>query len=325
MKYTNAVVVGKFYPPHAGHHYLIRTALAHADHVTVMVCDDPKQTIPAKLRASWLQESHPTADIRVIKDIGKDDDSVAWAEYAVQLLGYTPDVAFTSEEYGTPWCTAMKCEHYLVDIDRRKYPVSGTKVRGNPYAYWKYLSAPVRAYYAKRICVVGAESTGTTTLSKALASHYKTTWVPEYGRYYTEGKLLANTYGSSWYSKEFELIADLQNKTEDELARYSNKVLICDTNAFATELWHERYMGSMSTKVKDIAKKNRYSLYIVTGDEIPFEQDGMRDGEHIRHDMHKRFVDELGKQKVPYVVVRGSVKERTAKAVEKIDKLLATI
>jgi NadR type nicotinamide-nucleotide adenylyltransferase len=166
-----AVVIGKFYPPHAGHHHLINTALANADHVTVFVCDAKGQSIPAKLRAAWLKEAHPTAHIRVIKDIGKDDDSPAWAAYTIQLLGYVPDLAFTSEDYGKPWCEAMRCEHYLVDKKRIKYPVSGTKVRGNPYAYWNYLSPPVRAYFAKRVCVLGAESTGTTTLSRALAKH----------------------------------------------------------------------------------------------------------------------------------------------------------
>jgi NadR type nicotinamide-nucleotide adenylyltransferase len=287
-----------------------------------MVCDAKGQTIPAKLRAKWLKEAHPKAHIRVIKDIGKDDDSVAWADYTIKLLGYVPDVAFTSEEYGTPWCKAMNCEHFLVDIDRIKYPVSGTKVRANPYKYWQYLSPPVKAYYAKRICDVGAESTGTTTLSMALADHYKTTWVPEYGRFYTEGKLVADSVGKNWYSHEFSAIADMQNQTEDELARYCNKLLICDTNAFATELWHERYMGSMSKAVAKLAIKNNYDLYIVTGDEIPFVQDGMRDGEHIRHQMHKRFIEELKKRKLPYLVVTGSVQERLDKSVKYIDKLV---
>lgn len=319
-----AVVVGKFYPPHAGHHYLIDTALAGADHVTVMVCDAPNQTIPARLRARWLRERHPEAHVRVIKDIGKDDDSIAWAQYTIQLLGYSPDVAFTSEDYGAPWCAAMKCEHVLVDIDRITYPVSGTKVRSNPLAYWQFLSQPVRAYYAKRICVVGAESTGTTTLTRALAKHYQTTWVPEYGRYYTEGKLQADAVGSSWYTHEFEHIADLQNNAEDELARSCNKLLLCDTNAFATELWHERYMGSMSAEV---SKKTltHYALYIVTGDEIPFEQDGMRDGEHIRHAMHTRFIEELNKRALPYILVRGSLKKRLQKSCEAIDAALAVV
>ena len=35
-----------------------------------------------------------------------------------------------------------------------------------------------------RVVVVGAESTGKTTLAQRLAVHYQTAWVPEYGRPY---------------------------------------------------------------------------------------------------------------------------------------------
>src|SRR5581483_9617149 len=51
---------------------------------------------------------------------------------------------------------------------------------------WYFLEPPVRAYYARRICLIGAESTGKTTLARALAEHYQTVWVPEYGREYSE-------------------------------------------------------------------------------------------------------------------------------------------
>jgi len=37
-----------------------------------------------------------------------------------------------------------------------------------------------------RICLLGAESTGKTTLAAALAVAYETVWNPEYGRVYTE-------------------------------------------------------------------------------------------------------------------------------------------
>jgi HTH-type transcriptional repressor of NAD biosynthesis genes len=40
----------------------------------------------------------------------------------------------------------------------------------------------------KRVLIVGAESTGKTTLAIALAEHYQTTWVPEFGRLYTEAR-----------------------------------------------------------------------------------------------------------------------------------------
>jgi nicotinamide riboside kinase len=46
----------------------------------------------------------------------------------------------------------------------------------------------VRAGLARRVVVIGAESTGKTTLAQALAENLGTVWVPEYGRWYWEGR-----------------------------------------------------------------------------------------------------------------------------------------
>ncbi len=66
---TRGLVIGKFYPPHKGHSYLIETALEHADKVDVLVCDHPTYRIPAKKRAAWLNILHPAAHIKIINDI----------------------------------------------------------------------------------------------------------------------------------------------------------------------------------------------------------------------------------------------------------------
>lgn len=168
-----------------------------------------------------------------------------------------------------------------------------------------------------KICVLGAESTGTTTLAKDLAVYFKTCWVPEFGRIYCEGKISYSRY-EDWNSEEFDFIAKTQNEMEDAFSEIAEKHLICDTNSFATRIWHERYMEFMSEEVDKIAKKSVPDLYILTGDEIPFVPDGLRDGEHIRHTMHKRFVEELERQKVPFIIVRGSKRMRLKKAVEAI-------
>jgi nicotinamide riboside kinase len=47
----------------------------------------------------------------------------------------------------------------------------------------------------------------------------------------------------AWKTADFIAIAKEQNRQEDEAAKTANKVLICDTDAFATGLWHERYMA----------------------------------------------------------------------------------
>lgn len=317
---NRSLVIGKFYPPHRGHRYLIDTAVRQSTSTTVLVCDAPGQFISAQQRATWIRELHPTADVRVIPDIGHDDDSQLWADYTRQFLGWAPDAVFSSEDYGPVYASLMGSRHVMVDRERTTVPISGTQVRENPLAAWPYLEACVRAYFTKRICILGAESTGTTTLSRALAEFYQTVWVPEFGRTYSEEKMVRDP-NEAWTSDEFVYIAREQQAQEDEAARRANKLLICDTNAFATGLWHERYMHSRSKVVERIGRQHRPDLYILTGDEIPFVQDGFRDGEHIRHWMHGLFEQRLREQPVPWIVVRGTRQQRLAQAKQAIEAL----
>jgi HTH-type transcriptional regulator, transcriptional repressor of NAD biosynthesis genes len=170
----------------------------------------------------------------------------------------------------------------------------------------------------KIICVLGAESTGTTTLAEDLAAYYHAPCVPEYGRMYFEKNKHLN---DSWSTREFIHIAREQNKLEDEAIKRVSDIVICDTNAFATSLWHERYMGYISQDVLKETKGRTYDLYILTGDDIPFVPDSTRDGEKIRHTMHERFLGELRKQSIPFIVVSGSKKKRLNDAVRAIENI----
>lgn len=319
--YDHAVVIGKFYPPHRGHKHLIETALSRSRRVTVIVVFAPGQTIPGELRAAWLREIHPRAEVLLIRQGELDDrDSSGWAKATIGWLGKKPDAAFTSEAYGEPWCKAMGCEHVLVDLDRLAVPISGTMVRQDPLAAWEFLEPPVRAYFAKRVVVLGAESTGTTTLVKALAARYATVWAPEYGRFYAEGKYASPDH--DWRSDEFVHIAESQKRIVDHLARSADKIIFSDTDALATAIWHERYVGRRAPEVEALAAVWKPDLYLLTGDEIPFEQDGLRDGEHLRHWMHGRFEEVLAAQDVPYAVLRGPHEERMFRAEGLVDALI---
>lgn len=171
-----------------------------------------------------------------------------------------------------------------------------------------------------RVVIIGSESSGTTTLARALAEHYRTVWVPEYGRTYSEGRVHSS---QPWRSDEFTHIATEQVRMEDALATLANKVLICDTDAFATSIWHERYMGTASDDVKAIAQTRKYDLYVVTDVNIPFVGDEIRDGESFRQWMQGRFIEELSKASTPMIVVTGPHEERFAAAVERIDQIVA--
>jgi HTH-type transcriptional repressor of NAD biosynthesis genes len=319
------LAIGKFYPPHRGHKFLIETALRHVDHLDVLVCVRADQTISGDLREQWLREIHPSAHVLAIDDIGHDDDSEVWAKYTLRILGQPPDIVFTSEDYGESYARCLGCTHFPVDRERQRVPVSGTQIRSDPFSNWEFLEPCVRAYFAQRICIVGAESTGTTTLAQDLADHYRTVWVPEYGREYCEQLVFSavDLWNYKWKSSEFLHIAREQRKREDEAARQANRILICDTDALATGIWHERYLGTRSPEVAELARKAKYALYILTDCDIPFVQDGLRDGESIRQWMTRRFEEELAAQRVPWMKLSGSREHRLQRASQKIGELLS--
>lgn len=316
MKFGLGLVIGKFYPPHRGHKLLIDTAIEQSAHTVVIVCAKPVDTIPGELRARWLREIHPAAEVCVIDDRYDENDSRVWAENTIGWLGRAPDAVFTSEDYGDRYARLMGARHVMVDRARVRLPICATRVRQDPYANWEFLVPCVRAWFVKRVCVLGAESTGTTTLAQALAETLETVWVPEYGREYSERKMARKD--AVWQTGEFVHLAEEQNRRDEQAARAANRVLIGDTNAFATRLWHYRYMGTHSAEVAAIASLSRCDLYLLTGDEIPFVQDGLRDGEPIRQAMHGWFEQALAGQNVPWHVVRGSRSERLQTALASI-------
>lgn len=324
-RYRNGIVAGKFYPPHAGHHLLINTALSYCEHVDVLVVDNPSYRIDATTRAAWLETAHPAAHIHIIADISLDDDSRAWAAHAMQFLRYAPDVVFSSEAYGLTWAHYMGAEHVMVDHNRDQCQISGTQVRTDIFGNWRFLHPAVRAGLAARIVVVGAESTGTTTLTQALANRLRVPWVPEIGREYTysmQSFFPEHVAGFQWTDDDFYRIGRLQQQYEREVAAASDGVIVCDTNAWATTLWQQRYLGYTTDEMKAIAANCRADLYILTGDEIPFVQDGIRDGEHIRHDMHQWFSTELSAMATPMIEVRGSIEERIMAAMPMVEHVI---
>ena len=327
VEFAHGLVLGKFYPLHSGHSNLIRTALRSCETVTVQLLGASVESIPLETRAEWIRREHPTARlVTAIDDAEVDFDSpIAWDEHMLVIEGllHEPvDAVFSSDEYGRELARRLDAQWVQVDPGRVANPVSGTAVRADVDANWSQLPVSVRESLVQRVVVLGAESTGSTTLAEALALDLGTLWVAEYGREYSA--IRAGGLDAPWRSDEFHLIVDRQQAMERAAARCSPRsVIVCDTDVLATGLWHERYVGRTDPGIGVRAAQHPPLIYLLTGDEIPFVQDGMRDGEHIRSGMQQRFRDELAAQPVAWIEVRGSVAERVAAARPAIAAALA--
>ena len=339
-----ALVIGKFVPPHAGHHHIIDQSLELFGDVDVIVCDLPGQRPEAELRRRWLAEIHPRARVHVVPDIcgwhGEQpcplSCSQSWADH-LRDLGFAPWRAVVgSEPYVVPFAAALGAEP--VDPERTVQPISGTAIREDLATNWGYLHPTVRAGLTRRVVVLGAESTGTTTLASDLAASLRVPWVPEFGREYSDR--LAREHGSIWEvvweSAHFDEIARRQIELETELTRAwvddatasrpgeLGPLIVCDTDVLATAVWHKRYCSELRDDLIALARDHPPLLYVLTTPEgVPFEQDGLRDGEHVRDEMTTWFREVLEGQAVPWMDATGSRPDRVRAVMTELESVVA--
>ncbi len=355
----HGIVLGKFYPPHAGHHLLVRTASRVCERVTVVVMAASVESLPLDLRVSWMREVHaaePNVRVAGIADdlpIDYEDDAIWRGHVALvrealarsDAAAPAVDGVFTSETYGAELARRLGARNVLVDLDRSLVPVSASAVRADPVAHWSTLAACVRAHLAVRVVIVGAESTGKTTLAAALAERLRARggawgralWVPEVGRDVTidklaeararaalEGRAAPRMEDLVWATGDFVAIARAQAEAEARAAAEGGPVVVCDTDAFATGVWHERYVGTRSAAVEALSSPARREVVLLTHpDDVPFHQDGLRDGASVRKWMTETFVQRLDDAGRPWQWLRGSRAERLARAERAVDALVA--
>jgi HTH-type transcriptional regulator, transcriptional repressor of NAD biosynthesis genes len=308
--FQSAVVFGKFWPLHVGHLKLINGALSRADHVLVVV-NDGNEDVPTEVRMRWVAEEFPSARVVSAPDLCGHDTTECTLSCSEHYAGWLiashgpVEAVFSGERYGDLLAKCLGATS--VRLDRVNDEWAGREIRRDIPGHWSLLSPPARAWYCRRVVIVGAESTGTTTLAADLAERLGTVWVPEYGRKFTEEHGIEH----NWTASDFEEIAHQQVADEDRAARRSGPILVCDTDVLATAVWHERYIGGRSDAVEELAAGRRPHLYVLTGDDIPFVQDGLRDGEGVRGWMTQRFREVLDGGSAPWVEVRGKPEERT--------------
>lgn len=275
-RYGHGLVIGKFYPPHVGHHHLIDRAAEHCDTVTVLVMAARTETVPLADRVAWLAGVHAGQSHVSVLGIPCDApvdmaSPTVWAAQegamraALRHSGRPPvDAVFSSESYGDELAARFGAVPVPVDPARAAVPASATQVRADLAGSWDLLAGPTRAGLTTRVVVLGAESTGTTTVAERLAAHVRarggvwrrTRCVSEYGRAYTHLKLAAARESAAtgerpapaldelvWTAADFDAVAAEQTRLEEEAAATGSPLLVCDTDALATAVWERRYLG----------------------------------------------------------------------------------
>ena len=331
------LVVGKFWPPHRGHQRLLETAAAQVHELAVLVYAHPDAAdFPAAVRAEWLRALYrgdEAADgprigltpLRIFAlsaeadgvppDAAEDATHRAFVRQWLARQGISVDVVFSSEADGPGFAEHLGAAHVAVDVARAPVPVSGTQVRNDPAAFAPFLHPLVAAQYGAvppaavpRVVLLGAESSGKTTLCAALAAACGTAWVPEYGRTLHEQK------NGNLDDDDLLYIARRHIELEDEAASQAKGVLFCDTNAATTALYAYYYFHRCDPALRALAAVcgQRYAHTFVCAPTVPFAPDGWRGPEALRSFQHGMILLQLDHYGIPYTLLEGTVAERVA-------------
>ena len=172
-----------------------------------------------------------------------------------------------------------------------------------------------------RVVLFGPESTGKTTMAKALSELYETTWVPEFARVYLQKKW--NKDKSICTLKDLLVIAEGQMISENNALDKANKILFCDTNVLVTQAWSETHFdGYCDIQLKQLSNTFEYDHYFLTGIDVPWKNDDLRDRPEERDLMFRHFEHLLKQKKVSYSYLIGSHETRLNSAIKDINSLI---
>lgn len=178
-----------------------------------------------------------------------------------------------------------------------------------------------------RVCLVGPECTGKTTLAEELSVYFNAPWVPEFAREYAEA------VGRELTEDDVEPIARGEMALLDgawERGRLARRppagetpafpgLLIFDTDLISTVVYARHYYGSCPEWIEREAQARKADLYLLLDIDLPWVPDSLRDSATPRESLYVKFAQTLKNYDANVVTITG---ERFAAAIKQLSNLL---
>ena len=183
-------------------------------------------------------------------------------------------------------------------------------------------------YYARRVLVLGSESTGKSTLVRNLALAYNTNYVSEAGRDtcdYAGGEdlMIAEDLYENLLRQKINVM---------EAAKHSNRILFVDTDAVTTLFYSHFLLGdkqkelTVCTKLAEaIHETDRWDLVLFLEPDVEFIQDGTRNEKIRQEGCSLRIKELLDRYRVEYHCIEGTYLERFNRAKELIQEQIGLV
>ncbi len=172
------------------------------------------------------------------------------------------------------------------------------------------------------IAILGAESTGKTTLAAALAARLRglgvssVAWVPE---------ALREWCAAQGRTPRRDEQAGILQAQSDRIAAAAARhaVVVCDTTALMTAVYSRLVFGDRSLEAAAVAAHRGVGLSLLTALDLPWVADGLqRDGAQVREPVDDTLRELLLAHALPFAVVSGQAERRVSQALSAVAPLL---
>ncbi len=166
-----------------------------------------------------------------------------------------------------------------------------------------------------RIVLIGAESTGKSTLAAALADARGLPQTGEFVRTYVE------RLDRPLREDDLDPIARGQLAEED---RHTDvPAVLHDTNTLSTLIYARHYFGVTQAWLEQAFAARHYAIYLFCQPDIPWTPDpGQRDSPQARDAQHALFDAALQRRSLPAVRIAGDPATRLRSALNAVDQVL---
>jgi nicotinamide riboside kinase len=163
-----------------------------------------------------------------------------------------------------------------------------------------------------KIIVTGPESSGKTTLCKALSKHFNLPFSREYTREYLD--LLNRDYNQN----------DLLKIAKGQL-QAENGIQLLDTDLITIKIWSKYKYGDCDKWILNQIEKQKPEtrFYLLCKPDIAWEEDTLRENPNNREELFELYKKELQYLNRNYFIVEGE--NRAENSISKISSLISIV
>ena len=322
------VIFGKFYPIHTGHINMVYEAFSKVDILHVIVCTDTERDLQLFKESKMKQMPTNEDRLRWVQQIFKyqqkqifihhlNEDGIpsypngweSWAARVKELFAeknINPSIVFSSEiQDKAPYEKYLNLEVNLVDPERERFNVSATKIRNNPFQYWRFIPKEVRPFFVKTIAILGGESRGKSVLVRKLANVFNTTSAWEYGREFVFEQLGGDEQAMQY--SDYPQIALGHKRYVDYAMKHAHKVAFIDTDYITTQDFCIQYEGRAHPFLDSMIKEYPFDVTILLNNNTKWVDDGLRSlGSLKQRQRFQALLKKLlEKHHIPYIEIES--------------------